>query len=868
MSHPSWDELDEELLFHLDHLVAQKQSRGLTLDEARRQALIEMGGMARRREEMRDTRPLSFFEHLGRDLRYALRSLRRAPGYTLVALVTLALGLGANTAIFTVVNTVLLRPLAYDRPQELVAVDGTVAPATYIDWHAQLHALAATGAAEWWSPTITGHGDPEQIDALHVSASLFPLLGVAPAMGRVPTADEEHAGGHRVLVLGDRAWRRRFAADPQILGKQLVLDGEPYEIIGVMPPSFRFAPYWATRAEMWSPLVLDARTTDRRGASMRVFGRLAPGRDVTAAQAELVSLNSRLEREFPGSTGDYHVRALREMVVGDVRPALLALLGAVGLVLLIACANVAHLQLLRAAARSRETAVRAALGASRIRLVQQSLVESSVLALGGGALGALVAWAGVRALVLLGPPHLPQLDALRLDARVFAFLLVASLVSCIGFGIVPAFRGADADTSEALKEGGRGTSEGRGRRKLRGVLVTSEFATALVLLVGAGLLIRSFMALASVKPGFDPHHALGFQVSLKGTAHADTARRRLFFTELEQRLRTMPGVVAAGATNHLPIMGDNWNFSYSAEGQPYLRQDERHRALFRIARPGYFGAMGIPVKRGRDFTDQDGAASARVVIVNEVLAAREWPGQDPVGRRISVADPNEGAEWFMVVGVTGTVVQGALREAPIAEMYYPNERPAAGDSSMLVGLLNPSEMQVVVRTRGDAAALVKPVTDAVHAIDRDAAVALAMPLDDLLATEFKEPTFYLLLIGSFAAIAVILAAVGVYGVISYSAARRTHEMGVRLALGAAASEPFRLVAGEGMRLALVGGAIGLGLSVLLTRYLRTLLYGVAPTDPLMFAVAPGVLLLIALLACWIPARRAARIDPITALRSE
>jgi len=863
-------ELDEELQFHLDRQVEVNVARGMSPDAARTAALVRLGGVERRKDEVRDARRVAVIENLLRDVRHALRTLRRSPGYTSVALLTLALGLGANTAIFTVVNAVLFRPLAYRDPDQLVVLDGPVAPANFLDWRAGVRAFDGFGAAEYWTPTLTGREAPEQIFALRLTADMLPLLGVAPLLGRVPTADEAHLGHNHVVVLSYNGWKNRYATDRSVLGRTIALNGDAYTIIGIMPPSFAFAPYWITNAEMFSPLVLDDRAANRGGQSLRVFGRLRPGATIERAQADLNTVMARLEREYPGTNRSATLVPLQEMVVGDVRQALLVLLGAVGLVLLIACANVAHLQLMRAASREREQAVRIALGASRARLIQQSLVESLLLSLGGALLGLGVAWAGVRLLISLSPPNLPRLGTIHMDGAVFGFLVAIAVLSGLVFGVGPALRTSRVETGDALKEGGRSTAESPRRRRVRAALVVSEFATALVLLVGAGLLMRSFARLAAVDVGFEPRHALTLTVSLRGTAHADPARRSAFFGSLVEQVRALPGVTAVGATNHLPISGDNWNFPYAVDGRPFPRPGESPQALFRLTRPGYFNAMRIPIVRGRDFVPADEAHAAHVTIINEAMARGIFPGEDPIGKRLSVDDPLQHADWFTIVGIAHDITQNRLTNAPAAEMYYPylRDTSVADDAPVLAAMLHPIEMMFVVRTSGDPLALSRPVQDVVHGLDQGAAVSGVATMDQVVASQFTAPTFYLLLLGSFAGVAVVLAAVGVYGVLSYSAARRTHEMGVRVALGAGPSEPFRLIAREGMLLALLGGSLGLAAALALTRYLRTLLYGVEPTDPWMFALAAVVLGLVALIACWFPARRASRVDPMTALRCE
>jgi putative ABC transport system permease protein len=863
-------ELDEEMHSHIERDVERHVAAGMSPGEARLAAHRAFGNMPALQEQARDAFGTRFVLDVAADVRYAARVLRRSPAFTTVSLLTLALGLGANTAIFTVVNAVLFRPLDYRDPARLVTFDGTIAAGTFLDLRAQLKTLDRLGAAEFWTPTLTGRDAPEQILALHISADILPMLGVRPALGRVPRPEEEHAGRERVVVLSHGSWERRFAADSGALGRTLTLDGNTYTIVGVMPRSFQFAPYWATAAEMWAPLMLDARTADRDGSSLRLFARLTNGATTQVAQADLNAVSARLGTQYPGKGPTVHVVSLHEMVVGGVRTPLLILLGAVALVFLIACANVSHLQLMRAAARARESAVRVALGASRARLVRQSMVESTLLAITGAALALGVAWAGVHVLVGLAPPSVPRVTEIGLDGSVFAFLFVASLAASIIVGVGPALRASGVKTGDALKEGGRGASDGPRRRFMRGALVTSEFGMALVLLVAAALLIRSFVALERVDNGFDPRNALTMNVSLDGTSHREHAQRGPFFRELLARVSALPGVEAIAAINHLPIAGDNWHFPFTVEGRPLAGATGAPKALFRVVQPGYFAATRIPLLNGRDFSPDDQTNRAHVAIVNETMARRHWPGESAIGGRISVDDPAKRADWFTIVGVAKDATQARLSDATEEEMYFPfmldpNRRD---DTAALISFLDPSNMMLFIRAKGAPAALEKPVQAIVRSMDRDAAVAGVATMDAVMASQFTTPTFYLLLLGSFAGVAVVLAAVGVYGVISYAAAARTREMGVRIALGAVTLEPFRLIAAEGMRLAAIGGALGLVAAFALTRHLRALLFGVQPTDPSMFALATLVLAAVALVACYIPARRAGKVDPVIALRSE
>jgi putative ABC transport system permease protein len=726
------------------------------------------------------------------------------------------------------------------------------------------------GIAEYWTPNLTGTERPEELRGIRLSAGMLPLLGVRPLLGRAFLPDEEHAGRERVAVLRHDFWRTRFGADPGIIGHMITLDGEPHTIVGVMPPGFRFVPYWAADAQVAAPLVLDARRTDRKGASLRAFGRLAPGVTLAQARRQLASIAARLEQEYPGTNVGVTAVPLRDIVVGDVRPALLILLAAVGLVLLIACANVAHLQLMRSAARERELAVRAALGGSRGRLVRQSLVESAVLAGIGAVLGLALAHVGVRLLGVVGPANLPRLDAIRMDMAALGFLAAVTVVAAGVFGLPPALAAMRVDVHRGLKEGGRSASDSPRRRRMRSALVVSEFAMALLLLVGAGLVMRSFLELLRVDAGFDRRNVLSMTVSLSGTRHAAAERRTPFFRELVDRVRDLPGVQAASAINHLPLRGDAWRLPVIVEGQPVAAPGEGPSAMFRVVRPGYFRTMRIPLRRGRDFTLADEASSARVVIVSEEMARRRWPGENPLGKRITIGDGTSAPDWFAVVGVVRDAKQTSWSDASPETMYFPH-LPAVPDSDgppTVAGFLSPSYMTLVLRTGGDPAELAAAVARTVRALEPDAPVADIITMEQAIDSHLAQPRFYLLLLGAFAAVAVILAAVGVYGVISYSVTRRRHEIGVRMALGATRGDAFRLIVHQGMRLAMVGGAIGLVGALGATRFLRTLLFGVRPDDPPTFGLVTVALALVALAACAVPALKASRVDPAIALRAD
>ncbi|HWA56236.1 MAG TPA: ABC transporter permease [Gemmatimonadales bacterium] len=868
-------ELAEELDNHVQHLTDELRAGGLDTGRARTEALRRFGGVERHKEACRDARGLNRLDHLWRDLRHAWRSLLARPGFTLVAGTTLALGIGATTAMFTVVEHILLRPLGYREADRLVVLQyermNTVAAGNFLDFQKEARSFAGMGAAEWWSPNVGGGDAAEEIQGLRLTAGIFPLLGVAPLLGRTFTADETHAGAEHVVVLSHQLWQTRFGGDSTVVGRTISMDGAPFTIIGVMPRGFGFAPYWATGARLWAPLVLDARAADRTGASLRVFARLGDGVSLEAARREVAAIAARLEQAWPGTNRGGTVVPLKELVVGDVRDALQVLFAAVTLVLLIACANVAHLQLLRAAAREREFALRGALGASRSRLLQQSLVESFLLALIGAAGGLFVAWGGLRLLLRLAPGRLPRIDSLSLDLPALGFVLLAALGATIVSGLVPALAASRADLHGVLKEGGRGNSEAPGRRRLRALLVVSEFALALMLLIGAGLVLRSFDARRRLDPGFRPDGVFSAVINLRGSAHQPGERREQFFHDLQQSAGALPGVQGVSMINHLPLHGDSWRLSFVIEGRPLAEPGDGPSAYFRVVMPDYFGTMGIPVLSGRDLTEDDRRSGNQVVIINQSMAERHWPGQNPLGARISVGALATGADWYTVVGVVRDARQTGWTGPVLEEMYFPWLPPAAPGArggETLAASLHPGTMTLVLRSTRPTAELLREVRGLVTALDRDVSVSDVLTLRDAVDEQFAGPRFQLSLLGGFALLALVLAAVGIYGVMSYTVMRRAQEIGVRLALGAAGGDAVRLVVGQGMRLALAGSAIGLGGSLLLSRYLRSLLFGVGPTDPFTFLGVPLLLAAVALVALAIPARRAARVNPLTALRSD
>ena len=803
------------------------------------------------------------------DLRYALRQLRKSPVFTVVAVLAIALGIGANTAIFSVVNAVLLRPLPYQDSDRLVTIlhdyDHPVAPANYLDWRSQNHVFEDIGVAENWTPNLSGSGQAESVNALQVSANLFPILGVQPLLGRVFLPDEDQRGKEREVILSYGLWQRRFGGDRSIVGRAIMLQGYPYTVIGVMPKSFQFAPFWATKAELWVPLELGSRLTSRESNSLRAFARLKPDVSIEQARSEMATITARLEQQFPGTNRSVTVQLLKEKVVGDVRPALLVLLAAVGFVLLIASANVTHMLMARGVARQREIAVRAALGAERWRIVRQFLAESLLLALLGGAAGLLLAFWGIHALAALVPASLPRADAIELDTRVLLFTAVVSILTGIVFGIVPALQSRAVNLRDALQEGGRGSAESLRHNRLRSALVVSEFALAILLMIGAGLMIRTFFALRAIDPGFQPHHVLSAVVSVAGSEEAQPAKRMAFYQQVLHRVAALPGVESVSAINHVPLAGDTWGFPFAIEGRPPSRAGESPNAIYRVVLPGYFRTMGISLLRGRDVNENDRMTAPGVVIVNDRLARRYWPGEDPIGKRITLDDSEKNRSWLTVIGVTQDAKQDEWTAAPRTEMYLPLLQSRSY-------LQEPSGhfeyITLVVRSSGDPAAIINDIKSSIAALDKNVPVSEIETMDQAVNDLNAQPRFELWLLTGFAALAVLLAALGVWGVMSYSVSRRTHELGVRMALGAAHTDVIKLVVRQAMTLALVGSACGLAAAVLLTRLMSRLLYGVRPTDPFTFCAVLLLVSAVALVASYIPARRATRIDPVLAMRCE
>jgi predicted permease len=799
-------------------------------------------------------------ENFFKDARYAVRMMLKHRSFTFVAVLALGLGIGANTAIFSVINAVLLRPLPYQNAAELVTIlhDGSkpVAPANFFDLAKQSQSFSSIAAAQWWEPNLTGRDQPEHLRGLQLTGEMFRVLGVNPKLGRTFHAGEDQTGNDHVVVLSNRIWQRRFGSDSGVIGQQITFDGESYTIIGVMPAEFQFAPFWATQAELWAPLNLAERVTDRGGQSLRVFARLKPGVTLDQAQAETATIFKRLEQEYPARNKGLalSVDPLHEKVVGKTRRALMILFGAVGFVLLIACANVANLMMARASARQKEIAVRTALGASGRRIARQLLTESVMIALVGGGFGLALALLGVKTLVAFGPTNLPRVTTISLDGRILLFTLVLSVLTGVLFGLAPVLQTLKGNFNDSLKEGGRGSTAGKGRSRARRLLVVSEVALALMLLVGGGLMVRSFARLLTVDPGFNPGHLLTMTVSLAGSEHSTATKRVAFFDQLLERLDSLPGVQSASAINHLPLGGDVWTVPFTIQGRPAPLPGVKQGAVYRIIRPNYFRTMNATLLKGRDFTARDNESAPGVVIINQAFASRYWPTEDPLGKRIFTTDETTPRE---IVGIVKDLKQEEWTDEPNAEMYLPHLQQAG-----------PRGLSLIIRSNGDPMQMVTAVENQVWAIDKNLPVADIRSMEEVIAIRIEQQRFNMLLLSVFASVALLLSVIGIYGVMSDAVTARTHELGIRMALGAQASDVLKMIVRQGMVLALAGIALGLLGALWLTQFMSSLLYEVSPTDGLTFIAIPLVLMVVALGACLVPARRATKVDPLVALRYE
>ena len=801
---------------------------------------------------------------LFQDFRHAARLLLHSPGFTVVAVAALALGIGANTAIFSVVDTLLLRPLPYADADRLAVVwehnlprdrkNNVVSPGNFIHWRELNQSFKELSAVSMtFRTTLTGAGDATELPVQYVSGTIFGVLGVRPAIGRDFTPQED-APNVNAVTISDRLWRQRFAADPSIVNRTIMLSGRPHLVVGVMAPGFSILD---KTVDVWSTVGFGPTARTPRGRWICVVGRVKDGVSMAQAQDDMTRVHAELARRFPDfNTGwTAQVVPLRQQLTGEVRPALLVMLGAVGFVLLIACANVGNLVLARAAARQRELAVRAALGAGRGRLIRQMLAESLLLSLVGAGAGLVLGWWAIIALRTTVAQRLPiaRLEQVGIDGTVLLFTIAAALVSAFIFGIAPALTSAGPKLTDTLKDGGRSGSSARGGR-VRSAFVVIEIALALVLLVGAGLLLRSFVSLLRVEPGFDPSRTMTVKVSIPQTKYTNAAQQQSFFHQLFERLDALPGVIAAGGTSFLPLNGLGSATSYYIVGRPKPPAGQDHVTDVRVITHNYFNAMGVPLLRGRAFDGRDEGTGVRRVIVNQALAQKHFPGEDPIGKSIVVSWNDEGPDE--IVGVVGDVRQQDLETEARATIYWPPAR------------FTYPFMTVAIRTAGDPRGVVAPAVAALHEMDPNVAAADVQTMEDVIDTSVAQRRLTMLLLSIFAGLALLLAAVGIYGVIGYSVSQRTQEIGIRMALGAPRWAVLRMVVGQAMALSLVGVAMGALGAWLLSRVMQKLLFGVTASDPLTFVAVSALLALVAAIAASVPGLRATRVDPVIALRAE
>jgi predicted permease len=870
-------DLDEELRSHLEMRAADNAAAGMSPEQARYEAQKRFGNTTLLKEDTREVDIVGWLDEAARDFRHALRMLHRSPGFTIVAVLTLALGIGANTAIFSVVNSVLIRPLPYRDPAGLVMVwesssqhpnpHNSVSPPNFLDWQSRNTVFSSMGYMFDERDNLTGNGDPQEVVVQDVSVNFFHLLGVNPLLGPGFTPENGQSGHDNVVILSYGFWKEQFAADPTIVGKSIVLNGHPQTVVGVAPQNFQWFikdnSFTGEKPQMWSPFVFPQSFHNHKdmGRFMTAFARLNPGATYSQAQTQMTAIASQLEREYPDSDGHWGVNVvpLRDQISGQLRPALLVLFGAVAFVLLIACANVSSLLLARAASREREMAIRTAIGASRWRIARQLLMESLLLAVIGGGIGVALAVWGTNALLAASPRNLLNLTAISLDLRVLLFAVASTLLAGLLFGFLPSYISAHSRISETLKEGGRGSSSANRRAFARNAFVVAQLGLALVLLTGSGLLIRSFIRLVGVNPGFDTGHLLTFKVSLPRAKYGTDPLCMAFFQQLLARLSAIPGVHSASMESFPPLTGLG-----AATGVHILSQPQQSLADLPVANvgvvgPDYFSTMNISLRAGRLFNEQELAQEKHVTVISQAFADKYLHGVNPLGQKAVIymkSDAEAENHPSEIIGVVGDVHQIGLDTAPEPTVYWPHPE------------LVMSGMTILVRTSNDPLAMVSAVHSEVQKLDRELPMAAVATMDQLLADSLSRSRFTMFLLGIFAVVALALAAVGIYGLIAYSVTQRTQELGIRIALGAQRRDVLRLVLAQGTRLTLLGVAIGVFAALALSRLLATLLFSVSATDPVIFAGVAGLLAFVALFACFIPARRATRVDPIVALRYE
>jgi predicted permease len=864
-------EFASELEAHLDMLTDENIRRGMPPEQARRAARIKLGGVTQLKETNHELRGLPLIETFLQDARYALRMLQKSPGFTAVAVLTLALGIGANTAIFSVVYAVLLKPLPYANPNQLVSAfqantqegipeTGTSYP-NFEEWRAQNHVFSELATIDFHQLTLTGRGEPSEVDTCVVTPEHFALLDVKPLQGRVFFPEDGKRGAPPVVIVSENLWRGTLGADPKILGSSINLDKRSFTVIGIMPASFR-SPFINSKPEVWIPLVQDplfgSWMARRGGHWLAVFGRLKPGVSIAQAQAEMDAISERLASEFPAENKGWTVRLvpMQKEIVGDVRTALLVLLGAVGLVLLIACANIANLLLTRATSRSKEIAVRTALGAGRIRIIRQLLSETVVLGLLGGVIGIALAYWGVRALSSLLPDNLPRVNAIRVDNFVLIFALVLSAIASVAFGLVPALFASKSDIQSSLREGSGRSGEGGNRRRARSCLAAAEIALAMVLLVAAGLLLRSFSKLTSVSPGFEPQHIVKAEISLPQFQYSKPQQWTAFSDQLLAHLQTQPGLQDSAIAIPVPITDGYINLGFEIVGVPPASQSDSRLANYVSVSPEYFRVMQIPLLSGRLFDQQDITSAPAVTLISKALAQRYFPNQDPIGKHLNFGFPPNGDVSREIIGIVGDVRDTSLGDAPGPMMYVPfAQAPFWGANLVVKSTLSTSVVAAAIRQE-------------VQKIDKDLPVTDVGKLPDLLDASVSQQRFRTFLLGLFAVMALILAATGIFGVISYSVTCRTNEIGIRVALGASRSAILRMILRETLLLTSAGLLIGIPCALIASHLIGHMLFGISANDPITLAAVAFTLVAVTTLAGFIPARRAMQVDPMVALRHE
>jgi len=861
-----YGDLSAEIKEHLAEKVEELVAGGMSREEATFAARREFGNVLRIEERSREVWQWPALENFLMDVRYGLRQLRKNPGFTVVAVLTLALGIGANTAVFTIVDATLVRPLPYRNANRLVWVctsqagdpcDNASGP-DFLDWRDQNHSFEGMAAEQLTAANLAGINEPEMVDGWKVSVNMFSLLGVEPALGRGFLPDEEKPGHDSVVILGYGLWQRAFGADRRVIGRAIKLDGEPYEVIGIMPAHFYYPTLGSLALEeYWIPLHFEGSAPLRFDRNSHVLARLRPGATLAQAQAEMEVIATRLAHEYPGTNAGVSARvvSLQDLVTSEVRPFLLLLFGTVGLILLISCANVANLSLVQARRRERELAVRTALGARRSQLVGQLLSESLLLALLGGGVGLALAVWGEKLLIAASPPLLiPDVNPVTINLEVLGFVFFISVLAALLFGLIPAIEASHPNLSRALKEGRWGLSASH--RRLHSGLILGEMAIGALGLTIAALFVRSLMKLEAVPIGFDPRGVLALQVTLPKLSYPDAQRLSAFYRRLAEKVQAIPGTESVAFTNRLPMEWPN-NDPVRIEGKPApLASSGRDYVDEYMVTPGYFRLLSIPLFKGRDFSAADDEGSPRVAIINKTMAHRFWPGEDPIGKRFEWEDPGGAVVWRIVVGVAGDIPAGSLEMLPRPAAYLPMVQAPADWSSL------------VVRTKADPRALARSVIGALHAVDSDLAPIRVVPMNELVSEWTGNRRFDTFLLGLLALVATMLGGVGVYGVVAHAVSQRTHEIGVRMALGARPGDVLGTMFGEFLPFVLVGAVVGMGAAVASGRLIASLLYQVRASDPWALLLACGTLTSVALLATYIPARRATKVDPMMALRYE